>query len=170
MRKAVLGVMLAAGLLVVPAGPASAGRPSFQIKPQSGGPGTTIHASDSFGECDGNNAHVTVGLQPESGAVVASTTIVPNSDGTWTADVTVPNGTGPGSFLVTAHCDQDAGADSFDYVPQTFTVTGATTTTRTTAPPTTTTTTVPVTTTTTAPVTATAAPPVAVTATPTMTG
>ena len=169
MRKAVLGVMLAAAWLVVPAGPASAGAPGFDINPQSGGPGTTIHASDSRGDCDGNDAHVTVGLKPASGAAVASTTIVPNSDGTWTADVKVPNGTGPGSFSVTAHCEQDAGADSFNYIPQAFTVTpGATTTT---APSTTTTTVAPATTTTTvAPVTATATPPVAVTATPTMTG
>jgi len=170
MRKAVLGVTVIVAWLVVMAGPASAGRPSFQITPPSGAPGTTIHASDSAGECDGNDAHVTVSLQPASGgAAVTSTTIVPNSDGTWATDLKVPDATKAGSFSVTAHCDQDEGVDTFDYAPQSFTVTGATTTT--TTPPSTTTTTAPVTTTTAAPVTVTAAPPaVAVTATPTMTG
>lgn len=165
MRKAVFGVMLAAAWMFVLAAPTSAAGPGFQITPSSGPVGTTIHVSDTQGECDGNNAQVTVGLQAGAGPAVATTVIVPNSDGTWTVDLTVPATAAPGSFSVTAHCDQDAGADSFDYGAQAFTVTGAatSTTTPTTAAPTTTTTVAPA-------VATTAAPAVAVEASPTMTG
>ena len=166
MKKATLGVMLAAAWLVVLAGPASAGAPAFLINPHSGKPGTSIQASDPDGECDGNNAQVTVALVPASGPAVTSTTVVPNNDGTWATNLTVPDGTDPGSYTVTAHCDQDQGVDSFDYDPQDFTVTAATTTT--TAP--TTTTEPPSTTpTTTAPVT-TPPPATPVSATPALTG
>ena len=170
MRKAALGVILATAWVVMLAAPTSAASPGFQISPSSGPVGTTIHASDSLGECDGNNAQVTVSLQGDSGPAVASTVIVPNSDGTWTADITVPADTEPGSFSVTARCDQDEGADSFDYVASAFTVTGAatTTTTATAAPSSTTTTTAAPVAVATEPVTA--APAVAVDATPAMTG
>jgi hypothetical protein len=157
MRKAGVGFMLSAVMLFALAGPAASAPPGFQVTPASGPAGTTIHASDPQGECDGNNALVTITLKPQSGPSVASTTIVPNGDGTWTKNLTVPNGTDPGTFSVTAHCEQDQGADSFDYDPQTFTVTGTATTT------------VP-TTTTTVPTPVMTPPATAVTATPTLTG
>ncbi len=158
MRKAGVGFMLGAVMLFALAGPASSAEPGFQVTPASGAAGTTIHTSDPQGECDGNNALVTITLVPQSGPAVASTTVVPNNDGTWAKDLTVPNGTDPGSYTVTAHCDQDQGADSFTYDPQSFTVTGSATTT--TAP----------TTTTTVPTPATTPPATAVSATPTLTG
>jgi len=158
--------------LVWAAAPASAGRAVFVSTPKSGPPGTTIQASDNNDICGiAPDDEVTVSLVPAAGGdAIATVTTETGEDGVWSTTLTVPTDATPGEYSVTAHCRAISEDDeSFDYEPNTFTVTGpapTTTTTPTTVVPEATTTT----TTTVAPVMVQAPPAAPVVAQPALTG
>ena len=176
-RKSFAAGVVAAAVLGLWAAPVAAGAPTFQISPKSGLAGTTIHASDPESQCGNHTSgdEITVALStslPEAqvraaaSPILATVDVTTEQDGTWSADITVPDGTPPGTYYVLAHCRALSFDDEqYDYVPNTFTVTEPPTTT--TSSTSTTTTTVKTeastttTTTTVAPVAAAATPVVA---------
>jgi hypothetical protein len=118
--------------LVWAAVPAGAGKNvTFVSTPSSGPAGTVIHASDHNFGCDspGADVHVELISQDEETVAEAGTTV--NSDSVWDLDLTVPAGTPPGAYIVTANCND--GEFQVFYNDNSFTVTAAPATTTTTS-------------------------------------
>lgn len=123
MRRTIVAATAALAALLVPlAGAAGAGAPlpDFDYTPTSGPAGTVITAS---GDCSiflsAAGAPESLGDEPDSpagiiasvevqlsgpGGALASTTEEVNTDGTWEAQLTVPDGTEPGDYDLDAAC------------------------------------------------------------------
>jgi hypothetical protein len=170
MRK-VIAIAGVAGLsLVWAAVPAGAGNnPNFVSSPTKGPPGTVIHASDHNFGCDSIGATVRVDLVDQNEHTVIEVQTHVTDASIWDADLTVPDGTPPGGYVITVDCID--GEFQVFYSNNEFVVTAAaattTTTTSTTIAPAavTTTTTVPP-----APVVPAATPAAPVVASPALTG
>jgi hypothetical protein len=136
---------LSLGLAAIPAG--AGNNANFVSTPESGPPGTVIHASDHNFSCDSTGAEVHVELIAPDESIVAEADTVVADDSTWDVDITVPADAVVGEYIVEAVCSD--GEFRVFYNDNSFTVTAApaTTTTSTTvaaaAVTTTTTTTVP---------------------------
>jgi hypothetical protein len=148
MRRIIAIAGIAAFALTAGAIPASAVfSPQFSSTPESGPPGTVIHAfSGGDDSCDqaGIDVVVTFGRFDTAPTATVHTT-AKNDAGDWSVDITVPNDSAPGEYVVNARCA------TFEvvYASNPFTVTKAVATTTTsttvlaTAGSSTTTTTVP---------------------------
>lgn len=119
------------------------GAPTMTVNPSSGEPGSTFTVSGTqcFFEFNGASVHANGELGPEVTVHVAfptpldATTNADIATGTWSVQFTVPAGTPPGAYDVTATChntpingfgDGDVGTQDFNYPAAPFNVLPAT--------------------------------------------
>jgi hypothetical protein len=138
---------LSLGLAAIPAG--AGNNADFVSTPESGPPGTVIHASDHNFNCDAIEAAVHVRLISEDTEdTIAEADTFTGNDATWDVDLTVPADAAPGAYVVDADCTDGEFRVFYNDNPFTVTEPVATTTTTSTtvaaaAETTTTTTTIP---------------------------
>ncbi len=127
-RKPIFLVALALSLLVMGllvAGGTMAGEPTLRItiSPRTGPPGTEIHVTGEGAHADKpvKVAFVTSG---ERGTSLAQVEVTPQADGTFTATITVPAGTGGGTYAVRAEQINPRTGNLIHYWWNSFTVTG----------------------------------------------
>ncbi len=144
--RAGLAALTTVGLLTIVGGlPASAGAAPLQVDPTSVHAGATVNASSYCNDSD-LSLLLFAGASPSYGQPAGTpivTTTPTNWDqqtGAWSGSLTVPEGTAPGQYTVSAHCYGEGEI----YQNGVITVLAdATTTTTTTTMPSTTTTSVP---------------------------
>jgi hypothetical protein len=128
-RKSIFLISLAlslflAGLLL--ADGTMAGEPTLRITidPRTGPPGTAISVTGEGAQTDKlvKVAFVTSG---EGGTSLAEVEVTPQADGTFTATITVPDGTGGGTYAVRAEQTNPSTGGLIHYWYSSFVVTGA---------------------------------------------
>lgn len=134
MRAVRRWTVLAAALAAVTAaaaggaGVAGAATAVFNSSPASGGPGTVITAwYGSVCVPPAAGASVTVALSPPGGSALAQASAPVYPGGQWYLRLTVPTNAPGGSYLVSAVCSTSAGP-YLTYSPNSFTVSGSTST------------------------------------------
>jgi hypothetical protein len=128
-RKPVFLISLALSLFLTSlllAGRTVAGEPTLRITidPRTGPPGTAISVTGEGAQTDKpvKVAFVTSG---EGGTSLAEVEVTPQADGTFTTTITVPDGTGGGTFAVRAEQTDPSTGNLIHYWYSSFTVTGA---------------------------------------------
>jgi hypothetical protein len=128
-RKPVFLISLALSLFLTSlllAGRTVAGEPTLRITidPRTGPPGTVISVTGEGAQTDKpvKVAFVTSG---EGGTSLAEVEVTPQADGTFTTTITVPDGTGGGTYAVRAEQTNPGTGSLIHYWYSTFTVTGA---------------------------------------------
>jgi hypothetical protein len=119
----VLSLFLA-GLLLV-AG-TMAGEPTLRITidPRTGPPGTAISVTGEGAQTD-KTVKVAFVTSGEGGTSLAEVEVTPQADGTFTTTITVPDGTGGGTYAVRAEQTDPSTGGLIHYWWSSFTVTGA---------------------------------------------
>ena len=80
---------------------------SMSVSPTQATVGTDVVISVSGTLCRGTNAQVDVGIPDESKGAdefIAREFVTPDSEGTWSAQLTIPATTPPGSYVVAGQC------------------------------------------------------------------
>jgi hypothetical protein len=128
-RKPIFLISLALSLflsgLLLADGTMAAGEPTLRITidPRTGPPGTAISVTGEGAQTDKpvKVAFVTSG---EGGISLAEVEVTSQTDGTFTATITVPDGTGDGTYAVRAEQTNPATGGLIHYWWSSFTVTG----------------------------------------------
>ena len=128
-RKPIFLIFLALSLFLIGlllAGGTVAGEPTLRITidPRTGPPGTAISVTGEGAQTDKpvKVAFVTSG---EGGTSLAEVEVTPQADGTFTTTITVPEGTGGGTYAVRAEQTNPSTGTLIHYWYSSFTVTGA---------------------------------------------
>jgi hypothetical protein len=114
------------GLLLV--GGTMAGEPSLRITidPRTGPPGTAISVTGEGAQTD-KSVKVAFVTSGEGGTSLAEVEVTPQTDGTFTTTITVPDGTGGGTYAVRAEQTNPSTGNLIHYWYNSFTVTGVAT-------------------------------------------
>jgi len=120
-----LSLFLASLLL---AGRTTASEPTLRITidPRTGPPGTAISVNGEGAQTD-KSVKVAFVTSGEGGTSLAEVEVTPQADGTFTATITVPDGTGGGTYAVRAEQINPSTGTLIHYWYNSFTVTGAAT-------------------------------------------
>ena len=113
-----IGLLLAEGTMA--AGPTL----RITIAPRTGPPGTAIGVTGEGAQTD-KLVKVVLATSGEGGTTVAEVEVTPQADGTFTATITVPDGTGGGTYAVRAEQTNPSTGNLIHYWYNSFVVTGA---------------------------------------------
>jgi len=113
-----IGLLLAEGTMA--AGPTL----RITIAPRTGPPGTAIGVTGEGAQTD-KLVKVVLATSGEGGTYLAQVEVTPQADGTFTATITVPDGTGGGTYAVRAEQTNPSTGNLIHYWYNTFVVTGA---------------------------------------------
>jgi hypothetical protein len=94
------------------------------IDPRTGPPGTAISVTGEGAQSD-KSVRVAFATSGEGGTSLAEVQVTPQADGTFTTAITVPDGTGGGTYVVLAEQTNPATGKLIHYWWNSFTVTGA---------------------------------------------
>jgi len=130
-RKPIFLISLALSLFLIGlllAGGTNAGEPTLRItiNPRTGPPGTVISVTGEGAQTD-KSVKVAFVTSGEGGTSLAEVQVTPQADGTFTATITVPDGTGGGTYAVRAEQTNPATGNLIHYWYNSFTVTGVAT-------------------------------------------
>lgn len=130
-RKPIFLTSLALSLFLISlllANGTMAGEPTLRItiSPRTGPPGTAINVTGEGAQTD-KSVKVTFVTSGEGGISLAEVEVTPQANGTFTATITVPAGTGGGTYAVRAEQTNPATGNLIHYWWNSFTVTGAAT-------------------------------------------